>query len=186
MAPADRRAAVIDATIPLLRTHGVRVTTRQIADAAGVAEGTVFSVFDGKESLMVAAIEAALSPESNIARIAELDPDLDLEDRLERMVAILQEYVASTWQLLSTVARSGPAPRRSPDRANEASVRLTAAVAEHLASDADRFRQPVAEVARSLVALTVGCSHPAIIEEPMSPAQIVDLLLDGVRGGRTT
>ena len=51
LAPDDRRAALIEATLPLLREHGTAVSTRQIADAAGVAEGTIFRVFPDKNSL---------------------------------------------------------------------------------------------------------------------------------------
>jgi AcrR family transcriptional regulator len=185
MAPADRRAAVIAATIPLLRAHGVGVTTRQIADAAGVAEGTIFSVFDDKESLVAAALEAALAPDASLERLAAVDPSQPLEARVGEIVAIVQAYVASTWELLAAVARSGGAARRPPGRPDQASDRLAAAVADHLAPDSSQFRLPVADTARALVALTVGCSHPTIIEAPMSPDRIVELFFDGVRGGRS-
>jgi AcrR family transcriptional regulator len=35
MAPEDRRAALIAATVPLLHEHGLDVSTRKIAEAAG-------------------------------------------------------------------------------------------------------------------------------------------------------
>ena len=56
MAPEDRRAALIAATVPLLHEHGLDVSTRKIAEAAGVAEGTIFGVFPDKHSLVVAAL----------------------------------------------------------------------------------------------------------------------------------
>ena len=37
LSPDDRRKALVEATIPLLLEHGRAVTTKQIADAAGVA-----------------------------------------------------------------------------------------------------------------------------------------------------
>ena len=58
MAPDERRAALVDVTLQLLREHGRGVTTRQIAEAAGVAEGTIFRVVDSKEQL----VDAAPSP----------------------------------------------------------------------------------------------------------------------------
>jgi AcrR family transcriptional regulator len=45
MAPDDRRRAIVAAVVPLLLEHGDDVSTRQIADAAGIAEGTIFRVF---------------------------------------------------------------------------------------------------------------------------------------------
>jgi AcrR family transcriptional regulator len=182
MAPAQRRAAIVAATIPLLRRHGVGLTTRQIAEAAGVADGTIFSVFADKESLVAAAIDAALDPADTIERIAGVDPALPLHRRLVAVVSIVQDHVASTWQLLSAVAPDSP-PRRPPAGSSaEASARVAAAIEPVLGPDAPRLRHSTVDSAQALLALTVGCTHPAIVETPMPPDQIVDLLLDGVRG----
>ena len=82
MAPEDRRAALIAATIPLLHEHGLDVSTRQIADAAGVAEGTIFGVFKDKSSLVVAALVQALDPQPTLDALAAIDRGLDLRERL--------------------------------------------------------------------------------------------------------
>ena len=42
MAPDERRRAIVDVVVPLLLQHGDGVTTKQIAEAAGIAEGTIF------------------------------------------------------------------------------------------------------------------------------------------------
>ena len=57
--PSERRAEIIAATLPLVLAHGAAVTTRQIAEAAGIAEGTIFRVFPDKESLIEAVVESA-------------------------------------------------------------------------------------------------------------------------------
>jgi AcrR family transcriptional regulator len=48
--PEERRSMIVAATLPLLVEHGEMVTTRQIADAAGIAEGTIFRVFADRTS----------------------------------------------------------------------------------------------------------------------------------------
>ncbi len=68
MAPEDRRAALIAATIPLLREHGLDVSTRQIAQAAGVAEGTIFGVFPDKNSLVVTRADPGAGPAADAGR----------------------------------------------------------------------------------------------------------------------
>ena len=64
LSPDERRAALVDATVPLLLEHGRAVTTRQIAEAAGIAEGTIFRVFATKEELVDAALDAAFDPQT--------------------------------------------------------------------------------------------------------------------------
>ena len=60
--PEERRSMIVAATLPLLLEHGDRVTSRQIAEAAGIAEGTIFRVFADKDEIIVAVVEAALDP----------------------------------------------------------------------------------------------------------------------------
>ena len=58
MPPDARRQTIIDAARPLLIASGAQFTTRQVAEAAGVAEGTIFRVFDSKQDLLAAVIVA--------------------------------------------------------------------------------------------------------------------------------
>src|SRR5689334_20092810 len=62
MSPDDRRRAIVATLVPLLVERGGEVSTREIAQAAGIAEGTIFRVFPDKRSLMLAAAEEAINP----------------------------------------------------------------------------------------------------------------------------
>ena len=58
----DRREMILDAAVPLIVEYGQNVTTKQIADAAGIAEGTVFRAFADKQELLAAAVRRFMDP----------------------------------------------------------------------------------------------------------------------------
>lgn len=52
------RQAVLDATLDALRAHGPgRLTTKEVARRAGVAESSIFYHFGGKHELLLAAVQ---------------------------------------------------------------------------------------------------------------------------------
>jgi AcrR family transcriptional regulator len=173
--PGERRAAIVAATVPLLVSHGTSVTTRQIADAAGVAEGTIFRVFADKDAVIDAAVEAALDPAPVEAALAAIDRQLPFEDQLVRAVDILRVRMTEIWQLLSGLGRTAP----SKDRMRQVDLPELVALFEPLRA---RLRQQPEVAARLLRGLVLATSHPAlVVGEPMAPAELVSALLDGVR-----
>ncbi|MFD0969359.1 TetR/AcrR family transcriptional regulator [Plantactinospora endophytica] len=182
--PEERRAALITATLALITEHGIKVTTRQIAEAAGVAEGTIFRVFPHKDGLVRVAVETALDPAPLLAELAELDLDIPLRERLTRLAAILQLRLTSIFNLLHSVGMHGP-PEDSPAggaKLHPPNEQIYQAIVRVLEPDRDRFRYPLPEVARLLRLLTFAGSHPRITDnEPLSPELIAAVLLDGVR-----
>ena len=182
MSPEERRDALIDATLGLLREHGRAVTTRQIAEAAGVAEGTIFRVVESKEELVELAITRAFEPGSLTDRILEIDPDLPLRDRLVRLAAILQQRFRATFELMRKVGMVRPA-----DHVHDSPEAI--AMREHMhalfesvvGADRVRLAVPVDVFVHRLRLLTFAGSHPLISDGALlTPDEIVDTLLHGL------
>ena len=92
MSREERRDAIAAATIPLLVEHGSQVSTRQIAVAAGVAEGTLFRAFDDKVELLRTAAERALDPQVGVREIEALPPAASLADELSQVARVVLDH----------------------------------------------------------------------------------------------
>jgi AcrR family transcriptional regulator len=184
----ERRAALITATLPLVLDRGTDVSTREIAEAAGVAEGTIFRVFPTKQDLLDAVVAHAFDPTALLDGLRRIDPAASLEHRLTAAVALMQQRSRQIWHLLHAVGTLGTAdhsPRRHSDpdgpwTAIEALI--TDAVAMLIEPDRDRLRCGSLEAARRLRLVTLASGHPRLAAgDQLSPEDTVSLLLDGLR-----
>ena len=170
--PEQRRAAIIEAIGPLLVEHGEMVTTRQIAQAAGVAEGTIFRVFADKDELLLAALEAALDMADLEDALRAIDRELPFEQRLVQATEVIQRRVEHVWRLVSNL---GPKLQKHAARPLTDSDALT----ELFAAERGRLVLEPEVAARLLRALTLSMTHPMLAGERTPAADIVAFFLRG-------
>lgn len=184
----ERRAALIAATGPLLERFGREVSTRQIAEAAGVAEGTIFRAFATKEALIDAVIEDAYNIRYTCEELAQVDLGLSLEERLIAAVAVLQGRLRRVFALFRALQLHKQTPDRDSIRAKQQAdnALLNNAIAALIEPDQDRLRLSSLEAASVLRAITFSMSHQVLGEQRLAePHQIVDLVLYGICSQRS-
>jgi AcrR family transcriptional regulator len=179
----ERRAALIAATEPLLERFGRDVSTRQIAEAAGVAEGTIFRAFATKEELIEAVIKDSFDIRRTCDELAQIDRQLSLEERLTAAVAILQERLRRVFVLFGSLRLRGEAPDHDSFRVKQQAdnALVNGAIAALIKPDQDQLRLDVLEAASALRAITFAVSHPIVGGGRLTePRQIVELVLHGI------
>ena len=182
MAPEERRTTILTAALPIVLEHGRAATTRQIAAAAGVAEGTLFRVFDSKEELFDAVLASAFDPESYLSELAAIDPELPVSERMLALTTIMQRRFVGIFRLMIALAIDRPQAAEAARHDEHEQWRQAAVIrmVGVLDRDASAFRLPLPDVVQMLRLLTFAGSHPHVSDQhPLTPEQIVDVVLNG-------
>jgi AcrR family transcriptional regulator len=184
MAPEDRRAALIAATLPLLREHGTAVSTRQIAEAAGVAEGTIFGVFPDKASLLRAALMSAFDPQPAVDALAAIDTRIELRARLREAVTMLRAGMNANINLIAAPRELMAEDAEFRERMMDSRRRMSAGLALLVEPDRDRLRRSPEATAQLLLMLIAVSVHRDLGQGgefgDMDDEEIVSVLLDGL------
>jgi len=196
MAPEDRRKAILDALIPLLVERGGDVTTKEIAEAAGIAEGTIFRVFPDKATLLFAAAEEAINPAGGQQAFDDAMAGADdLRDRvvvaadrvLERMrltmavMGAVRPYLAAKYHEAAHTKKK-TIPMGPPEFMLRAQRDLHERLTDLFTPYADELAVEPATAALALRSLTFGSARPELGLAPvLTPDEIADIVLDGVR-----
>lgn len=174
--PDERRQAIVEAVLPLLVERGSGVTSRELAKAAGVAEGTIWKVFSDKRDLLATAIRQAIDPTAFDHAVAALDPQLGFEERLVATTELMGRRMHDIWQLVSQAELEVPTlpDGRFPDNATVVAL---------FERERHRVRVPPVQAARQLRALVLSLGNPKMVDPPLTAVEIVELFLHGVGTG---
>lgn len=181
LSPDERRDMILDAAIPLFSEHGRDVTTKEIADAAGIAEGTVFRVFKDKQELCEAAVARYLDLDPICTTLADIDPSSPLEEKVRRAVRHLRERFHGIMGMMSALGVHGNPHDRSPHADTHHRGRLIGHLARLLKPDAEMLRIDPMSAAR-LIRLVVFASEIPPFSGPHRVAddELVDFILSGI------
>jgi AcrR family transcriptional regulator len=197
LAPEARRQAIVDAVVPLLAKHGGDVTTKQIAQAAGIAEGTIFRVFPDKRALFLAAAEEAISPQGGReAMAAALAAVPALRDKVvlvaDQLKVRMEQGMLVMMALRSIFMKEGPGRHTHDGQPGPPAFLVEAdrTLLDALAADvfgphADELVVPPRRAALVLRSLVFGTWHPgAHDDERLTADEIADACLRGVKEDR--
>lgn len=179
MSVEDRRDSIVSAALPLFLERGADVTTREIADAAGIAEGTIFRAFEDKQQIIDTVIARAMDPEPTYAQLRALGPELSLEDTVTQVITILRERFDSVVSLMSVLGRHGTHHRdHHKRRRDDVALQVTEELLERHRGSM-RLDPPAA--AHAIRVLAMGVSMPLLgSTSHLTTRDIVDLVLHGI------
>ncbi len=183
LSPEERRAAILEAVIPLLMERGGAVTTSEMAEAAGIAEGTIFRVFPDKATLLHTAIVSMMDPEPIRAALDAIDPDASAEDQLVAAAEALGRRFETIVSLLGVVRSLPDAPGHRAEAHRTASEAMTA-IAEALTGlferHQDRLRVAPVQAAVLLRSLVFANAHDLLDPNRLNVEELVSALCGGI------
>jgi len=180
--PEERREALLDATLGLIRERHELPTTRQIAEAAGVAEGTIFRVFATKGELFDTVLERTFEARPLIEALGKVDGAAGLEPVMIEIVRLMQARFLEVFDVMGAFSLMGPPERfRDPKVQRRQEQEIGTLLRDLIEPYADRLRLPVGEVMQLVRLLTFSGSHRHINDgRVLRPEEIVQAVLYGV------
>jgi AcrR family transcriptional regulator len=186
-----RRAEILAAAARILAEKGyANTTTREIAEAADVAEGTLYNYFANKREILLAIAQETEAPMETAVMATEHIRDREAVVTLVEGALDLQEAQVHFWRSLLAEAWVDDAILQQfvAIRLERTHRRLTAFVAERVADGSLRSVDP-GLTAQLIMGMFVAVIAPEVrgVKPPRTPGErralaeaIVDLLLDGI------
>lgn len=176
----ERRRALIEATRPLLLEQGASISTRQVAEAAGIAEGTIFRVFRSKQELIDAVVADLVSPETILTRLDAVGAG-PLEQVTAGLIGVLMQHAREARALFGVLRPAGPPPDAAaskPHPREDANLRILDHLQDALAPHVAELSVTPRRAAGALMSLAFGSSFAP--SATLTPESVAHLLLHGI------
>ena len=156
-----------------------------MAEAAGIAEGTIFGVFANKTAVIHEAVKVSMDPDPVCAALAGISPTEPLEIQLIEGARILLDHFGRVTVLVGVLRTmptptSGPSPeaRRFVAKSHAA---VLAALTDLLGRHAGRLRIEPARAAAAFQGLVFARLQPMMAPDGnLTIDDIVSILLSGI------
>lgn len=194
MPPDQRRESILAAARPLLIKHGRAFTTRQLAEAVGIAEGTIFRVFATKEEIINELVSRTLDPTTVCQQIRQVDHDdpLVLVDTIMTLLEAdgeqaMEVLTAARPHTCTTTKASDDAPgdahpghcRRGVHHARFGAIRQ--AIIEALGTQTTSLRTDPVTTAQLIMAAAMTIRSPFWDNDStISTDELADLVCHGI------
>ncbi|WP_025354318.1 TetR/AcrR family transcriptional regulator [Kutzneria albida] len=172
------REAVLAATAEILRVDGIaRLSTKEVARRAGVAESSIFYHFGDKHELLQAVVRAQ-TPE-----LAELrSTGGSLREGLIALCTTLEEHYARSLPVLTAVQADGELRRRMAEGGRQycqAPLSALDRITEHLSAEIEAGRLRPGLDSRTAALLLLGASYQRALHVYMGcPAEVLPTVSD--------
>jgi AcrR family transcriptional regulator len=185
--PEERKAAIIQAVIPAIIEHGAALTSRQIAEAAGVAEGTVFRAFGDKETLLREAAETYLDPAPLRASLAQIERSLPLEEKIAAVLTLLQLRFHGVISIMAAIGRTGEQPPNLRNRPPERPWEYVTLVSTMVEPELERLNVPPEDVAPYIRLVAFATAIPEFNQgKRFEVRELARLIVYGIAGDTHT
>ena len=177
---------ILSAARALFRTHGHAVSTRQVAETAGISEGVLYQRFGSKDELFFAAmapgapdLESVLGPE---------EPTEAAKEYVRHVVVRISDYFAEVLPLALRLITHPSFDHRSLGRAQSAPAKLHEGLVRRL-QWFEKQKEMRRSIAHATGQLLVSLAHDWALGRVMSPSSskrtreleaVVDLLWMGI------
>lgn len=184
LAQEDRQAAIIAAVTPLLVERGSAVTSRELAEAAGVAEGTLFRAFGSKDKLIHAVLVTFVDLESLEARIADVPDPATLEVVVGHLIDELTRQVKGMFTIASAIEQRVKQKHIHRDDRDKHLHELIEILARQLEPYADELVVTPLRAARFIRGVCFSSAFPqgehSEDDGPLSAAELATLVVHGI------